>query len=145
MSVIIPVPRVRPAFSFDLQYRREEPSTLPRPTPFQGHGRSSLHLSIQPPDDANIGTDEQSLQNPRNFTGEDAEIPQSTLLHFGKGRQCLCTMHVIGRTTMRCPSQAHYSTLDLCHRCARGTYQPRVKLFVVGHLLEYADLLWWYN
>jgi len=82
------------------------------------------------------GTDEQSLPNPRNFTSEDAEIPQSTLLHFGKGRQCLCTMHVIGRTTMRCPSQAHYSTLDLCHRCARGTYQPRVKLLVAGHLDE---------
>jgi len=80
------------------------------------------------------GTDEQSLQNPRNFTGEDAEIPQSTLLHFGKGRQCLCTMHVIGRTTMRCPSQAHYSTLDLCHRRAKGTCQPRVKLPVGGHL-----------
>jgi hypothetical protein len=80
------------------------------------------------------GTDEQSLPNPRNFTGEDAEIPQSTLLHFGKGRQCLCTIDIIGRTTTRGPSQAHYSTLDLCHRCARGTYQPRVKLPVAGHL-----------
>ena len=80
------------------------------------------------------GTDERSLSNPRNFTGEDAEIPQSTLLHFGKGRQCLCTIHIIGRTMMRCPSQAHHSTLVLCHRRARGTYQPRVKLFVAGHL-----------
>lgn len=43
------------------------------------------------------GTDEQSLPNPRNSTGEDAEISNSTLLHFGKGRHCLCVVDIIGR------------------------------------------------